>query len=458
MHHRILIPIAALALAPFAAADESEVPPPESVAAARKVTAHADRAKTTAEETLQSCDRDLVQARDSLDDLEEKLAKSRQRESDAREALLKAEGAVLARAADIAAHDQSLTGKSDSEKAAAKAPREELVRRSDAANATRALRAAELARKSAELVSATAATAAAREIVALREQAKAKAEVESKNAATALEAAKTAEKEAKHFYPVTRGHLVRITTGVHLASPYTYQKATHTLNSDGSDATPYMELFMTNRHAWCAATGKGRDWWSLDLDFRLTLNPAHADDDTSALLGSGDFGMELGAALPFCIHPATVDEPRISTLGPVVSWSGVTSRKDFDIHKRFLFGVDYSLRYADDPQGLSNGSCFNLRAGPALIDAVRFTDRDKREIAFEGAGADTRPAYHLRPAFAIEMEYYKPLLPGGSGLVFGTRFYTGVNPNTWNAYAAVTIPLDSLFRGLGGKSENNISR
>lgn len=241
----------------------------------------------------------------------------------------------------------------------------------------------------------------------------------------------------------------RLSAGFIMMNPYHFTTkdiggTTHGyLTTDGnSSADPYIELFYTNRSAWVSNYGIADNQLSRwNADVRLTLNPADAGDSAAALVGTGDFGLDLALTWNAWRYAG---QDYLFTTGPCVAFGGVSSKANYDILKRALVAWDISTRHKVG----STNIYLNLRGGAAFLDTVKM-DTNTREVDL--AYGD-RPKYNMRTVGAIEMEAFIPTSNNHqSGLVLGTRFYMGREPNTWTAYLGYTASIDDLLTRFGFK-------
>lgn len=293
-------------------------------------------------------------------------------------------------------------------------------------------------------------------------------------------------------------HHVAINTGVSMLNPYLI--TTNGLTGDpkgrgmlkeGSGARAKFFIDFALNHVWAwdpyrcwrycerklhedVQDAQIGDWfWAegekLPLDIQAHLSYYAMDEEettASAIVGSGSFGGEIAIGFPFyrCLNLAntlhlghadlaTADKCYDATesahwIGVVGSYSGVTDSSAFDVHARFLLGLGYRATFKT-PFTISDGArsraaCFNIIAAPVGVDTVEFLSEGTKEIRLYH---EDIPRYHMRAAFALEMELYYPIT-GGLSAVMGSRIYTGLDPNTWNAYFGLTLSLDKIGQFL----------
>jgi hypothetical protein len=203
-------------------------------------------------------------------------------------------------------------------------------------------------------------------------------------------------------------------------------------------------------------------------DFQGRISFVAKDDketSAAAIVGSGEFGVETTVGFPFyrsivlkdsetykkCDSATELYDKTEHThwLGLVGSWSGVTDGSAFDIHSRYFFGLGYRAAFkapwtAEDGD-VGREAALNFQIGYAMVDAVKFANRDvDRTIRLRNGDV---PDYSEEGAMGVEAEFFIPVTKS-LDVVVGTRLYTGIDPNPWNAYIAATFPLDKLAKIL----------
>lgn len=200
-------------------------------------------------------------------------------------------------------------------------------------------------------------------------------------------------------------------------------------------------------------------WDSIDVQAHISF---YAKDDkettAAAMVGSGNFGSELTVGLPILqsifTRPAAGQTANnlkpeelynitrsVHWIGLVGSYSAVTDSGAFDIHDRILGGLGYRAAFRSFK---NRDIVWNISAGIAAVDTVRFVGDDTKEIVLHHEDV---PSYRHKTAFALESEAYIPVTDSLSAVV-GTRLYSGLEPNTWNAYIGLTVPFDRLIKGI----------
>lgn len=202
----------------------------------------------------------------------------------------------------------------------------------------------------------------------------------------------------------------------------------------------------------------------LEPDFQGHLSFVAKDDKettTSAIIGSGEFGLEVTLGIP--LYRAVYTDKDISAnytrleadeiydttlhahwVGLVLASGGTTDAAAFDIHRRDFFGGGYRAAFKqfwDKSDETAREVVLSFQVGYARVDSVAFANRDT-DHSVRLRNGDV-PDYHSHGALAFEGEVYVPV-SGSLNVVFGARLYSGIDPNPWNAYVAATFPLSKL--------------
>ena len=246
--------------------------------------------------------------------------------------------------------------------------------------------------------------------------------------------------------------------GVRLLSPYKFRfDATAGKGfldkAGGSDTATFIEYVYANRMAWnprWLSMAKDHDWArpapsNFDLETRLTYNFSKSSTDATAIAGSGDFGAEVSVNHPFVfkLHdPANWAQGGWS-LGPELSYSVTTERDTFDAHKRFFYGLGYTLSYNLDGKN-TRWLLLQARLGGADVDSVTFLSNTSHEV--EIANGDL-PRYSPQRATAFETDVIYPLSKD-SHLTFGGRVYAGPHPSAWTLYFGYTKSISDIAKAL----------
>lgn len=259
-------------------------------------------------------------------------------------------------------------------------------------------------------------------------------------------------------------------TGVRSLTPYKITVSGEpgakraTLDANGTSAVGYIEYVLATRWAWSPARvsnyvkdtgGPGIenrrekekalnlspfDGRLFDVDMRVSYNFAKGSEkDTSAIVGSGDFGLEVTVSrlLARRLHQDLDANEGAYSIGIDLSYGLNTDRNSFDAHERIVVGPSYTASRAQGERWL----LFTSRIGPALLDTVKFQSKATREIALEH---DDVPRFRLHPAAAFEVELFYPIGTDAT-ITLGTRAYVGVRPAPWTVYIGYSIPISNLF-------------
>lgn len=189
-----------------------------------------------------------------------------------------------------------------------------------------------------------------------------------------------------------------------------------------------------------------------DFQGHLSYYAGGKDQATvSAILGSGEFGMEITMGLPFYQAVYYTSDPAKKTavekygitasahwLGPVISYGGATDTQNFDLHERIFVGFGYRMAYRIE--SINRDACLSFQVGYANIEQVRFLSHDNKQIEIEHGDV---PVFHHKSCFALEAEVAYPITDS-LNVALGSRIYAGLEPNAWSAYIALTIPAAKL--------------
>jgi hypothetical protein len=294
-------------------------------------------------------------------------------------------------------------------------------------------------------------------------------------------------------------NVVSLNAGVILLSPYKLGAPTNTgsgrpariLESDDSQARFYIDvavnyLWVANyerRARWAKERmqttrddlwdifqgakktdqdGDGGEWGLGSPDFQGHIMYVAKDDkeaSAAAIVGSGEFALEVTVGLPFYQAIYTRDGSldakngrelydktlHAHWLGIVGSWSGTTDGDAFDVHSRYFFGMSYrgafKAGWSKQEDKIRREVTATFQIGYAAVDSVRFVGNNDTSVFLTHGSV---PKYHMESAMGVEAEVMIPLGKTFTGTA-GARIYTGIDPNPWNAYVAVTVPLEKVF-------------
>jgi hypothetical protein len=279
---------------------------------------------------------------------------------------------------------------------------------------------------------------------------------------------------------------VALNTGVILLSPYSLTtngivgdstNRRRLEKNDGTEAKFFVDLAVNYVWAWDterrarfanettpnkSGDYDGFEWNEFPLDVQAHISYYAIDDKettVSAIIGSGSFGAEVTLGIP--VYRALYTHGRTSTadfgydrtdsvhwVGLVASYSAVTDADAFDVHDRLLLGIGYRAAFRtqvkDSESKRHREAVLSITGGAAGVETIKFLNDGTREIQLHH---EDIPKYRTSAAFALEAEVYYPVTSSLSA-VMGTRIYSGLDPNTWNAYFGLTVPLDKLVEIL----------
>lgn len=281
-------------------------------------------------------------------------------------------------------------------------------------------------------------------------------------------------------------NIVHLQSSVILLNPYKVVDGTNAngrvKNLEAGDSQAQFYIDVAANYVW--AWNPERRWrWAQDAehgpgadrnykfgigspDFQGHLTFVADGDDkvsASAIVGSGEFGLEATIGVPFFRamymsdaakndlrgHASTNLFSRMSSahwIGAVASYSGTTDSDAFDIHSRYLAGIGYRAAFkapwdAGDT-GVNREVVCSFTGGIAGIETLEFVNGSDREVKLERDGV---LSWNMETAFGLEAEVYLPINKTAN-LVLGTRLYAGPDPNPWNAYVAFTIPFSTIAK------------
>ena len=195
------------------------------------------------------------------------------------------------------------------------------------------------------------------------------------------------------------------------------------------------------------------DPWAL-LDFsngwdassRLSFEFGASDTaSASTITGSGDFDAEVNVDKQI-FRGWTPDTAYSIDFGGSIG--AVTDRSSLRVHPRYLVGPSMMVAFEDplrEGQSTQRRGLFNVHVGRAVIDSVRFIDREKNLIETVSPGV---PRYVKRYTNAIEMELYYPL-GLQSFVTAGARVYSGSTElSPWTLYVGITTPFTKVAESL----------
>jgi len=265
-----------------------------------------------------------------------------------------------------------------------------------------------------------------------------------------------------------------------LLSPYKFNETTRTLESGDSKATGFVEFVFSNRTVWSPdrlealrprkkstkaahpaetdqtvePTQHESDRFSRgilfpipDIETRFNINTGAGEAEANAVVGSGDFGLEISLGLPWYVSQG----PGYAwSIGPEISYGVITEKENFNARERGFIGPSYTGSFALDKE---RRLLWQTRGGYTLIDSLQFVDRNTREIETDFGG---RPKYSSEDAWVIETNVIYPINKD-TFLTFGASVYSGVTPNTWTAYIGYSRSITDVFGGLFGKGGQKTS-
>lgn len=297
----------------------------------------------------------------------------------------------------------------------------------------------------------------------------------------------TEEEDSVRVFPF------QISSGIILLNPYVVTNFTDTSGrtrgnlekGDGTKARFFIEV--SYNQTWVSTPNKRYDFlyatpaanpntrhlqkwfWDQDdpsVDIQARLNYIAKDDKettTAAIIGSGEFSGEITLGLPVWrkinlndtvsslqwddevdIYKKTADAHWV---GLVASYSAVTDSGAFDIHDRIFGGVGYRAMHKAGFVADGREFSISLNGGVAFVDSLEFISKRNHEVRLVHGDV---PDYEMKAVGALEAEVNLPLT-GNISATLGTRFYTGLDPNVWTAYVAVTVDDISKFVKRGSK-------
>ncbi|MBM3852052.1 MAG: hypothetical protein FJ399_02745 [Verrucomicrobia bacterium] len=264
--------------------------------------------------------------------------------------------------------------------------------------------------------------------------------------------------------------------GVRLLSPYQVKPQTDAagnvvLDPNGkqhsflekSDGTTsgFVEFVYSNRWAWNEQRIRATDeqskkvGWVIsesfgdshfwDFDARMVYNFSKGGgSDASAIVGSGDFGIEVTASrqLNRSRLPGSAKlGDGAASFGLDLCYGLTTDKSSFDAHHRILGALNYSV---SKPNESGRWTLLTLRIGYGAVENVNFVREDSREVKLKhGDVVD----YDLKPAVGFEAELFYPL-GKDAAVTLGTRVYGKLSPNPWTVYVGYTKSISDVFKGI----------
>ncbi|MBI2512036.1 MAG: hypothetical protein HYV96_08655 [Opitutae bacterium] len=283
--------------------------------------------------------------------------------------------------------------------------------------------------------------------------------------------------------------------GTRVIAPYTIDKATKELKTDGTRLGGYLELFYSNTWAWqpdgaasSIAYGVdptlygGSQWndaWNpkqsrcerqllsdsdavwvspirwfedpddtIDYTTRLSLEFANgAKNSASTVTGSGDFSGEVGLDAHILQGYAT---NTLFTLGLGGSIGASTDREARRVHPRYFAGIVGKFgRVITKDDGKKRLALAHLGLGQAWFDNVQLDPDDptRSHVLFDGVV----PSYRQNKSMALEFELFYPVLDANYAYL-GARLYNHTDPGQWSVTVGYSLDLAEFFSSFKSKS------
>lgn len=286
-------------------------------------------------------------------------------------------------------------------------------------------------------------------------------------------------------------------TGTRVIAPYTIDKTTKELKTDGTRLGGYLELFYSNTWAWQpdgaassiaygaknisdpkkerasqwatnwepgATTKKLKSdssaawvcpvrWFedpddTIDYTTRLSLEFANGSKNSaSTVTGSGDFSGEIGFDAHLLQGYAT---NTLFTLGLGGSVGASTDREARRVHPRYFAGVVGKFgRVITKDDGKKRLALAHLGLGRAWFDNVQLDpdDATRTHVLFDGAV----PRYRQHRSMALEFELFYPVLDANYAYL-GARLYNHADPGQWSVTVGYSLDLAEFFSSFKSKS------
>jgi hypothetical protein len=285
--------------------------------------------------------------------------------------------------------------------------------------------------------------------------------------------------------------------GTRVLAPYTIDKSTGELKSDGTRLGGYLEVLYSNTWAWqpdgaasSIAYGAneelygGSQWnpswknkkshgnqllsdsdttwisplrWKDDADdtidytTRFSFEFANgADRSASTITGSGDFSGEVAFDAHFLQGYAT---NTLFTLGLGGSIGASTDREARRVHPRYFGGLVGKLSRVIHKDGKKRLALAHFGLGYARIDNVRFTDDAKTHVKLDGPV----PRYEAIDGATLEFELFYPVLDANYAYV-GARLLDRADPGQWSITLGYSFDPFELFKGFQSSSNPSESK
>ena len=236
-----------------------------------------------------------------------------------------------------------------------------------------------------------------------------------------------------------------------------------TLEKGDGSVSGFLEFVYSNRWAWNekrihedtvsphGILSQPLNLENWDFDSRLTYNFAKSNEnDPSAIVGSGDFGLEL--TMSGLIHHKRFlngsSDRGAESIGLDICYGLTTEKSAFDAHHRFFAGPSYTVSFPGDAHRWIQ---FTTRLGYGRVETVKFTSASTREIKLDHGDI---PRYSLNSAIAFETELFYPLRADAT-LTFGARIYGKLDPNPWTVYIGYSKSISQLAKALLPSSDTS---
>ena len=189
----------------------------------------------------------------------------------------------------------------------------------------------------------------------------------------------------------------------------------------------------------------------MDYEIRLTYNYDKSDSDAAAIVGTGEFGFEAYANVPFGGYLSKVHNPTdvtagASSLGLELGYATTTNKKAFDSLQRTFVGLGFATSQRFGSEQNPRWFLLNARLGWGSMDTLTFVNETTREVATINDGL---PRYERDDAIALETDIIMPL-NDDAFLTLGGRIYNGPNPNPWSVYVGYTTSITKIGKALFG--------
>jgi len=169
--------------------------------------------------------------------------------------------------------------------------------------------------------------------------------------------------------------------------------------------------------------------------------------NANTLVGSGNFSADLNVGKPLLFYRSRSDDYAFS-VGPEVAYGVVTDRSALNAHPRFFYGGDYTASFEDpfgslDPDGAKRRVLLNFRGGWAEIDTVHYVPDATGKFTTNDIFSTNNnlPRFFRSRVGAFETELLYPI-KNSTFITFGSRIYTGVQPNPWSVQIGITLSLE----------------